>query len=429
MYSHSGQTLNKYYDIVVVGGGMVGLSMLHMVAKAMPTRSICLIEAYALDSFNSDEAHGSAGTYQPSFDDRSTAVSSNSAEIFDELGLWSTIKHHVTPINKVSVTDRGHIGSAHYSQSDNGNKALGFVVENKWLGSQLIGNLPSSDSICLLAPARVDSVRPSKLGATLSINCNDEVHHVSASLVVLADGANSPLREKLGIAMEAHDYQQAAVIANVEYSEGHQCVAHERFTENGPLALLPLGEQPSVRISALVWTTPMAKVNEVLEWSDTEFLAQLQGAFGYRLGIFKRVGVRNHYPLKLMLAKEQVRSGIVLMGNAAHFLHPVAGQGFNLALRDCAQLVAVLVQAHNAGAALGDIHWLQHYVELQENDQWLTTSISHNFNRVFSSRRPALQLVRNLGLLSLDVMAPARQLFFDQMMGKGGRKVRMQRAK
>jgi 2-octaprenyl-6-methoxyphenol hydroxylase len=269
-----------------------------------------------------------------------------------------------------------------------------------------------------VSPAAVTDITVLESSAVLTICEGDSSRVISTQLVAIADGADSGLRAKLGIAANVSDYHQCAVIANVATEKPHGGCAYERFTERGPLALLPLlpDEQGQSR-SALVWTFPEAMAEQVMAWSDAEFLAELQRNFGYRLGRLRKVGQRNNFPLKLMQSEEQVRSHIAVLGNAAHSLHPVAGQGFNLALRDVACLSKLLAEAQLAGRNLGDMGLLQTYVQRQDIDQRVTTVFSDQLTHVFSNRKPVLSLVRNLGLLFLDVTPPAKSRFVARAAG------------
>jgi len=409
-------TDHEAHDIVIVGGGMVGLSLACMLSKALPQLSITLLDAHPV----ADQQR----LYQSSFDARSTALSSASIDIYKTLGIWSApgdspaIATHATPIKTVHVSDRGHLGQVSYEDTENAGAALGYVVENSWLGACLSKATASYPRLTILAPAQVDDIRVVPGGAKLSVATEKGHSALSARLVIIADGAGSKLGAKLGIGVETHSYRQSAVIANVEFDVPHNCVAYERFTAQGPLAMLPLGEGPNARRAALVWTWPEGDVDAVKGWDDRMFLARLQRSFGYRLGNLTRVSKRVVYPLSLMLAREQVRSSLVLVGNAAHFLHPVAGQGFNLALRDCAKLTAVLASADTNAASLGSISTLSKYADGQRFDQQATIAMSHGFTRVFSSDNPVNQAVRNLGLVGLGVCAPAKTVFFNQMMGR-----------
>ncbi len=398
------------YDIAIVGGGMAGLSLAQLMSQHLPDLQICLIDKFPLELNDN--------LYQPSFDHRSTAISRDSADIFDRLGLWQSIGEHATAIRRVHVSDRGHMGSTSYSENDNDGEPLGYVVDNAWLGRSLAKGVIEQSRITRLAPANVSSLKIGADGATLSLEAEQNIQ-IKCQLVVIADGANSSLRNSLGIATESFDYQQAAIIANVAFEKPHLGVAYERFTDTGPVALLPLGESDDARTSSLVWTTPNARLESALAWTDEQFAEELQTAFGYRLGKFTRIGERFHYPLKRMLAKEQVRSSVVLMGNAAHSLHPVAGQGFNLALRDAERLTSTIAQYRARGESLGSLAMLKPYIEKQQSDQWLTSMISHGFNRVFSDQRLVLQGARNLALIGLNLNQGIKKTFFDQMMGKG----------
>lgn len=405
-------------DVAIVGGGMVGLSLALLIAHKTPSIRVTVVEAHSLMP--------SLSMYQPSYDDRSTAVSSNSATIFQQLGLWHDIAQHITPISCVHVTDRGHLGSTSYAEQDNAKQALGFVVNNRWLGQCLAKKITQMDNVNVIAPAKASDIKFYAGGASVVLEgtldgdekCSGKL---DCELLVVADGAQSTLRQKMGIATATDDYHQVALIANVEFENSHQGVAYERFTRTGPLALLPIGEQAKASKSALVWTTPKDAINDVMAWDDDTFLSNLQKAFGYRLGHFLKVGARHHYPLKCIIAKEQVRSSMVLMGNAAHYLHPVAGQGFNLALRDCLHLSRQLDKQYQRSENLGKLSGLQEYIEAQQSDQWLTVNMSHSFNTLFSNDRLPAQAGRNLGLLCLGLFQPAKDMFFNRMMGKGAR--------
>lgn len=397
-------------DIAIVGGGMVGLSQALLLASQLPEKRIVLIERLA----------GQTEPEQPSFDGRSTALSPVTVELLNEMGLWAALVARAEPIRRVHVSDRGHIGSVDFNARENADAPLGFVLENSWFGQHLCAAVEAA-GVEVWASARVVRLYPKATGARVEVEKKGERIDVSAALVIIADGAESPLRSQLGIGTTVYDYRQTAIIANLEFDQTHGGQAFERFTREGPLAALPLPAledgQKSRRV-ALVWTRPQAAVAETLAWDDDDFARQLQQRFGYRLGCCLRVGKRHCYPLKMLFAKEQVRSGVVLVGNAAHCLHPVAGQGFNLALRDCAELAAVLRDACGARQSLGDIAVLQRYLVRQEKDQQMTASLSHNFIRVFNSQDPFLQVSRNLGLLTLALWGGARRQFFQQMMGR-----------
>lgn len=409
---------NYQYDIVIAGGGMVGLSLALMLVQEMPALQVAIVERAAV-------------THQPavtgnSFDSRSTAVSAGSVELLDALEVWPALARHATAIRTVDVSDRGHLGRTRYSvenvRAQHTLGALGFVVDNAHLGQALLAAVKQTGRIAQLCPATVTDIAPKAQATEITVEFAQEQQApqtLRAQLLIIADGAESGLRKQLGIGADISDYGQHAVIANVHHSKPHQCVAYERFTEQGPMALLPRGGGERGCQSALVWTRPESQLQTTLALSDEDCLAQIQNTFGYRLGSFQKISTRHHYPLKLSLAKEQVRSGLALVGNAAHFLHPVAGQGFNLAVRDCAQLTAALADAHKHSTWLGSLPTLQAYMAKQSRDQFATTMLSHGFNSLFSNNRKPLQLLRNLGLLGLQAAPAVQKDFFDQMMGRG----------
>jgi 2-octaprenylphenol hydroxylase len=416
------------FDIAIIGGGMVGTSLASMLAAGLPQLRIALIDSQPF-------ARAEEAPFQSSFDARSTALSLGSAEIFQQLGLWESLQQHVTAISQVHVSDRGHFLGGVIDAAERNLDAVGYVVENAWLGKVLLANIQAQPNIqCFASTSVTKIVSQAKIGLQAKVGLqkssarlylqkidNQEIL-IDAALAVVADGGDSTLRQQLGIATQVRDYGQTAIITNVEFSEAHKGVAYERFTDQGPIALLPLGESAKAQQSALVWTLPSAKVEEIQSCSDEEFLAQLQERFGYRLGKFTRVAKRFAYPLQLTLAEEQVRSHLVLVGNAAHFLHPVAGQGFNLALRDGASLVETLRHAVAEGRSPGELTVLQNYLAKQTRDQQITIELSDKLVRLFSSSQLPLIALRHLGLLSLESLPLLKDQFVAQTMGKAGRK-------
>lgn len=409
------QTLE--FDIAIIGGGMVGTSLASLLAASQPQLRIALIESQAFA--RADEIH-----FQPSFDARSTALSYGSTAILRELGLWDLLQQHVTSIAQVHVSDRGHFLGGVIDANENSLDAVGYVVENAWLGKVLLGHVQTQHNIQCFASSTVMALSPQPDCALLSVKTDVQELVIKTALAVIADGGDSPLRKSLGIGTQVRGYGQTAIITNVEFSEPHRGVAYERFTADGPVALLPLGESNNAQQSALVWTLPAARAEAVFALSDADFLVQLQEQFGFRVGRFNRVAKRFCYPLQLVLAEEQVRSHLVLLGNAAHFLHPVAGQGFNLALRDCACLVETLRDAVAAKKSPGDLVVLQSYLEKQALDQQITIEFSDKLVRLFSSDQLPLIAMRHLGLLSLESIPLIKNQFIAQTMGTAGRQFR-----
>lgn len=405
----------KQYDLAIIGGGMVGASLALLLAHQKPEWKIALLEAQSF--VDADKTQ-----YQSNFDARSTAIAHGSVEILRELGVWDLLAQHATAILKVHVSDAGHFMGGLIDAATYDLNAVGYVIENAWIGRTLSAQLKLYSNIDYVAPVRVEKLIPQQLGAQLIVTSAEESFSLECKLAVVADGGDSPLRKMLGIDSNIKNYHQTALIANVAYSEPHKGIAYERFTEQGPLALLPLGESDQARESALVLTLPRDKVDDIIAFNDDEFLQHLQQRFGYRLGKFLRVSKRHAYPLQLVTANEQIRSHIVLVGNAAHFLHPVAGQGFNLSLRDCACLVDALIQGEVAGKKLGELSVLQDYLHRQQLDQTLTIEFSDKLVRLFSSSSLPLIALRHLGFVGLDAMPAVKSQFAAQTMGTAGAK-------
>lgn len=407
--------MNTSYDIVIAGGGMVGISLaLSLHHHCRGQLKVAVVESFPLPPV------GAAPEYRPSFDARSTALSYGSAEIYRQLGVWSTLSQYACDIRRIHVSDRGHFGSAEMTAASQGWPALGHVVENAWLGSVLLDRLRRDSNVEMIAPAAVSEVEICDGAAVVTVadKATDESRTVEAKLLVVADGADSGLRQKLGIHGLKDDYHQVAYIANIATERPHEGCAFERFTADGPLAMLPLlPDQQQRSRSALVWTFPADEAAAVADWSDESFLENLQARFGYRLGRLVEVGQRASYPLRLVRAEEQIRRRVVVMGNAAHSLHPVAGQGFNLALRDADCLAELLAGAQTRGQDIGELTVLQSYLQRQGRDQWLTTAFSDRVTRLFSNRQPLLSVARNLGLLGLDMAPPLKSHFVAQAAG------------
>ncbi|WP_087107414.1 2-octaprenyl-6-methoxyphenyl hydroxylase [Parendozoicomonas haliclonae] len=395
------------YDIVIVGGGMVGATLALGLRRALPeSRSIAVIEAV-------DLPEESSGTWQPSYDARSSALSAGAKDIFASLGLWDAISQAAEPILDIHVSDRGHFGVARMHAHEHGVPALGYVADNSWLGQVLLSDVKATQGIDLLCPVSVKQILPEVDDSTLTLDAPGGEQILNASLVILADGGRSGLSRKLGIESDVAEYGQKAIVANITPAKHHNGVAYERFTDEGPMALLP---RPGGDC-ALVWTMPEQLADERLELVDEDFLAELQDRFGYRVGRFKKVGERFAYPLALKTAREQVRPGLVVLGNAAHSLHPVAGQGFNLSLRDVQTLISTLAEAIEQQKNPGSLEVLKSYQQQREKDQQQTIGFSDQVVRLFSNNNVALAGARNFGLVAMDLLYPIKNRFARQAMG------------
>lgn len=428
-------TQHKHYDIIIAGGGMVGVSLACALAQVDKHNrlSVLLVDSFP-DQGLANHGPSQEAVYHPSFDARSTALSLASIETYESIGVLPALLQHASPIRQVHVSDRGHIGSTLLDASEQNKEAFGYVIENQWLGAVLLNHLATLPTVERVTAATVSNIMPRQTGVsvdvTLESNASDQqsTDHIStltASLLIVADGAQSGLRDSLGITASVKRYDQRAVIANVQTQLPHNGQAFERFVNDGAVAFLPLIDLPnSKNRSALVWTMPThikGNADKAL-LDDDAFIAELQKAFGHRLGTIQRIGQRQSYPLALTIANEVARNHIVLMGNAAHSLHPVAGQGFNLSLRDVAALVERIGCAVERQEDIGALALLEDYAEAQIKDQNLTIGFSHNLIDLFGRQSLPVQLGRNLGLLALDLLAPAKNKFSDRAAGITGRK-------
>jgi 2-polyprenyl-6-methoxyphenol 4-hydroxylase len=407
----AGMAESKQYDVIIVGAGMVGASLACALTRpasagqAVP--SVLLVEAAPISLEGPPR--------QPGFDTRSTVLSASSRDALERLELWSALAPFAEPITQILVSDQGRFGSVRMSAAEAKVPALGYVAENGALGRSFNQALLRSDRFTLRAGTRVRDLKPVPGGMQLLLEGSDEV--LSAALVVLAEGGRSGLATRLGIEQREAPYGQSAVIANIACERSHEGRAWERFTPKGPLAFLPLPDFDGEHRCALVWTHPADEADSVLALSDKDFLARLQADFGHTLGRLQKVGKRALFPLSLTVADEQVRPSLALLGNVAHTLHPVAGQGFNLALRDAVALAHEVRAQLAAGQSPGAMQGLLRYQVGIADDQELTIGFSHHLVSLFSSTKPGLGLLRQLGMAGLDHLSPLRHALARQAMG------------
>ncbi len=422
----SQHTQHKHYDVVIIGAGMVGLSLAYALqnyldknsAKKTASNSVKVLLLESLPVEN-------AKVLQPGFDARSTVLSFGTVDYLKSLGLWDQIKSKAEAIKIIHVSDQNRFGSAEIKAQETDVDALGFVIENQDLGLELNTALLGSKQIELKSPAKVNLISHQEHNALLECQSEDEKFIIDASLVILADGGRSGLSEKLGIYRKEQNYNQVAIIANVAFSKPHNNVAYERFTPNGPLALLPLTNFNQSERAALVWTQHANEYTEIIKLDDESFLRKLQEQFGQRLGTFSKVGQRAAFPLNLLEAEEQIRHNLVLLGNVAHTLHPVAGQGFNLAFRDAMRLAENISSSIELGENPGRYFRLQKYINSTKIDQETTIGFSHYLTKFFSSNQQALIWFRKFGLLSIDLLPPLKRALTNQAMGVRDRMIKI----
>jgi 2-octaprenyl-6-methoxyphenol hydroxylase len=397
--------MTRAYDITIVGGGMVGASL--AVALAPLGLNVALVEAVAHDSAS-----------QPSFDERTTALSNGSRRILETIGVWSGVQSQATPIRKIHISDQGRFGFARIDAAEQGLAAMGYVVPNRVLGMALWSRLHSSDNVHVFCPAEVSRVTANESAVELQIAEAGAAGLVDTRLVVAADGVQSAVRRAFGVEAESRDYGQTAVITTVLPQRFHDHVAFERFTGSGPLALLPLDGGRCT----LVLTLSRAAAQSAMAWSDAEFLAELQQRFGFRLGRFLKVGRRVPYPLALSRAERTSAGRCVIVGNAAQALHPVAGMGFNLGLRDVASLAELIAEQRlernfDAGAS----SLLAEYDAWRAADRGGVIAFTDGLVRMFANPLGLVRRMRNAGLLAFDLLPPAKAALSRLSSGGGAR--------
>jgi 2-octaprenyl-6-methoxyphenol hydroxylase len=399
------------YDLIIVGGGMAGASL--ACALADTSLQIAIIEAVP---WKSDQ--------QPSYDVRTISLSHGSRLIYESMDIWQQIDQRaICPIHTIHISDRGYPGLTHLDRKDAGVEALGYVVENRALGAALMNRLEKLEHVDIISPAIISDVKINSELATLIGAAEKKEFTIQGKLVVIADGGRSGLRDKLNFQTTVDDYQQTAIVCNITPGKPHQYCAYERFTPAGPLAILPMHENRCW----CVWAVAAEDVEEMLSLSEKQFLARLQQQFGDRLGRFSRAGKRYAYPLARKRVDTTIRSRAVLIGNAAHTIHPVAAQGFNLALRDVAWLAEVLAQAQARQQDVGVLEVLQSYEDLRARDTKRVTAFTHAMIKIFTSQLLPVIGSRSLGLLLTDLIPELKHALLKRTMGLSGPQSRLTR--
>ncbi|TSH78376.1 2-octaprenyl-6-methoxyphenyl hydroxylase [Acinetobacter sp. RF15A] len=396
-------------EVIIVGGGMVGLSLALMLAKT--NIAVKLLEAIKYPDY--DDV--SLAPYHSGFDARNSALSRRSVQIYQELGLWEALQEHATPILEVNITEQGSFGKARLVAEQEKVESFGQVIENAWLGRVLLAEVKKNPLIELIDGVQVTSLTQDADFAYIEAQRGESVLSLQSKLLIAADGRDSFCRKALGVGASEHDYDQVAIVTTVQTSKPHHQVGFERFSHLGPLALLPL---PGEYRRSVVWPVKKGTEGEWLgEENDQHFLNALQQTYGDRAGKFQKTGKRFSFPLSQVLAEKQAIGRVVLMGNAAHTIHPVAGQGFNLCMRDAYVLLRYLKEQQAQGADLGDAAVLQDYEKSRLNDQQRVIKFCDSVVRGFSNQNPFLKLVRNTGLIAFDTIPGIKPLVANYAMG------------
>ncbi|MBI6550018.1 2-octaprenyl-6-methoxyphenyl hydroxylase [Xenorhabdus lircayensis] len=386
-------------NVIIVGGGMAGA----ILALAISSLSRGQLQVSLIEAVEPTQEH-------PGFDARAIALAYGTCQRLNQIDVWSALKHCVTPITHVHVSDRGLSGFVNIRANDYDIPALGNVIELHDAGIHLFDLLKQSPNIKLYCPAKVHSVERLETSVIVTL---DNGEKLTGELLVAADGSHSAIAQACNIPYQRQSYGQVAIIANVLTSEHPQGRAFERFTEHGPLALLPMSEGRS----SLVWCHPLEKQSEINRWSQNEFLQHLQKAFGWRLGKMLETGQRHSYPLALSTSSRQVSHRLALVGNASQTLHPIAGQGFNLGMRDVMTLAQIISEAAVSGQDIGAYNVLAQYQQQRHADRETTIGITDGLVRLFANDYLPLKIGRNLGLMTMEILPPMRDLFARQTLG------------
>ena len=414
----------QYFDIIISGGGLSGSLMALSLADLKKADgcllSIAIVEA-TKPTTTTDQDNA-----KPLFDDRVLALSHGSASYLKEMGVWQHLSNEACAIEKIDISDRGHYAKARLEAQEHGVSALGYVIEMALIGKAQLKELANKSNVQWFSPNRIididwhvnDKSNDHKNRVEVKL---DSEQTLQANLLLACDGANSPCRQLAGINISQSDYQQVALIANVATKNPHNNKAFERFTECGPLAMLPLSKLNGDSRCSLVWTMPPEQSKQILALNDSEFKQQLELAFGSWLGAITQVGKRDVYPLVLLQAQQQTFHRMALIGNASHTIHPIAGQGFNLGLRDVQQMSVLIEKALNestdADTDIGSFALLNEYAQKRQLDQKQVIELTDSLVTLFANDLLPLVVGRNIGLKVMNYLSPLKSTLVNKLMG------------
>lgn len=427
------------YDLIIVGGGLVGTSLL--LALKNTGLKIALVEAQALES-----------RVTPALDQRSLVLSLASKLFYEQLGVWQQIKQFTCPINKIKISEQGVFNKVFLDKTSLGVDALGYVINiqllNKAIWSSLnLDKTDSSNQIDILCPYELQNLVQTEDNVELKLQklSNSKKHDETAGadrtdessitktckILIAADGGRSFVRELLSIPYDKHDYKQLALIVNVEHELENHNVAYERFSKQGPFALLPRNfnnfdnisqSNQKNNISGIVWPWPNEKSDQIKNMTDHELLSKLQELFGSKLGKFTKIGQRQFFPLWRVTSKELIKQRVILLGNAANHIHPVGGQGFNLGLRDVKFFTKVLLENKNnlinSNYNQDNVNMVfNSYINYRLDDHYNLTNGTHNLLELFASDKVLAKITRRVGMTVMNHSLIMRSLIADYSMG------------
>lgn len=387
-------------DVIIIGGGLVGLTMACALGKAGVKAT--LIEAKDPTLTNDDK-----------FDGRCSAVAHSSANIFKAIGVWKALEKYAGPIKEIYVTDGNSPLFLHFGEEETEGKPMGYMVENRYIRRALFTQAQDDENIELLAPAEYKEIEYGNHFVTVTLKNKKKIQ---AKLLIAADGRNSRLREETGIEAVHHDYNQTGIVCAFKHEIDHNCIAQERFLPAGPFAILPMAD---CRHSALVWTERRELARELMEMNEKEFTREAEKRFGDFLGKLKLASPRWSYPLSLTFARKYSAKRMCLLGDSAHAIHPIAGQGLNLSWRDVAVLAELIVETKRLGLDIGGAGVLDAYQALRRKDNLAMIAATDSLNRLFSNNITPVRIVRKSGLALVNMIPGLKKRFVSHAMGKG----------
>lgn len=388
------------FDIIISGGGMVGTSL--AAALGQHAIRVAIIEPHLPTLEWPMTEH----------DIRVSAITRSTEKMFDSIGSWASMcDMRVASYQHMRVWDQFGDGSIHFDSTDLGEPNLGHIIENSVIHKALLDRLNQLDSVKIITPTQVTELQQHDDHIDIT---TDNGERLSAKLLVAADGANSWIREEVGIKTSGWLYDQSAVVATIQTEKEHQHTAWQQFMPSGPLAFLPL-EQGN--LSSIVWSTSHEEAARLSELNQENFLSELHEAFGDHLGQMVSVGPRGIFPLQLKHANRYCAERVVLVGNAAHAIHPLAGQGLNLGINDVNELAGLIIEAHDSHQDIGEFALLRRYERARKGENVAVTAAMDGFKRLFSNEQPLLKMMRNIGLNLTDHAGPIKNQIIRQAMG------------
>lgn len=391
-----------YYDIIIIGGGLVGAGF----ASALRGTNlrVALVDAK-----------------MPANDDpRLFALNAGSCDFLANIGIWPAIADHAAAIHQVHVSSRGQFGATRLKSEDAGLPSLGYVIPAHYIESALNQQMTSAPAHDIYRPAVLEALIQDDNEVIVELSTPEGKVNLRAGLLVGADGTESAVRKLAGIEADIVDYQQSAIVTRTLLTRPHDNIAYERFMEGGTIAMLPLcGDE-----CATIWTGRRDLMTELLSLSDNDFVQSLQRVFGYRLGRLQGIAKRHTFPLRMIRAKTMTKGRVFLLGNSAHTLHPIAAQGFNLAMYEAAVLVEALEAASAAGRTISPSELQGVYADIQQQ-QAASIQVSHQLADRFSGQKSMISKLLPVGLLGFDLVSPLRRQFVRKIMGRTGRVPRL----